>query len=361
MNNNTYKRIIIKVGTKVLSHEDGTLDSAVIEQIVEQIIAIRHLGCEVVLVTSGAVGSGRALLMRDTTKETVADKQVYAAVGQVALMNTYAEYLKKHDVQSAQILVTKEDFRDRVHYQNMEACFLNVLRDNVLPIVNENDVVAIKELIFTDNDELTSLVALQLNADAVFILTSVEGVIAGNLTDQGAQVISEIKMEDLRDTEQFVQTSRSSGGRGGMLTKFAMARKMVAAGITVYMLNGKRRDGIVDIMGGKQLGTKFSPHTKVSSRKRRIAHGDSLARGTIVVNKGFETCIYEGKKVMSLLPIGIIGATGEFIKGDMVKIATAKGKVIGCGIAKSNRESVENSAGTKNGKVVIHYDDMFIY
>jgi glutamate 5-kinase len=356
-----FKRIIIKVGTKVLTNKDGNLDHDIIGHIVEQIIAVRNKGCEVVLVTSGAVGSGRAILKLGNKEETIADKQVYAAVGQVALMNTYAKYLKKYSVQSAQILVTKEDFRDRVHYQNMETCFLNVLRDNVLPIVNENDVVAVKELIFTDNDELTSLVALQLNADAVFILTSVDGVIAGDLNDPNAQVISEIKIEDLRVAEKFVTVDKSSGGRGGMLTKFAMARKMISAGITVFMLNGKKENGIVDLLEGKKLGTKFSPHKKVSSRKRRIAHGDSLARGSIVVNKCFGDQIFEDKKVMSLLPVGIISATGEFKKGDIVKIATEKGKVIGCGISKSDIESINKMAGTKGGRAIIHYDDMFIY
>lgn len=356
-----FKRIIIKVGTKVLTNKDGKLDRNIIEHIVEQIIAVRNKGCEVVLVTSGAVGSGRAIMKSSDKEETPADKQVYAAVGQVALMNTYAEYLKKHNVQSAQILVTKEDFRDKVHYRNMETCFLNVLRDNVLPIVNENDVVAVKELIFTDNDELTSLVALQLNADAVFILTSVDGVIAGDFNDPNAQVISEIKIDDLRSAEKFVTADKSSGGRGGMLTKFAMARKMISAGITVFMLNGKKPSGILDIFDGKQLGTKFSPHKKVSSRKRRIAHGDSLARGSVVVNKCFEDQIFEDKKAMSLLPVGILSATGEFKKGDIVKITTEKGRVIGCGISKSDMESVNNVAGTKGGKAVIHYDDLFIY
>ena len=356
-----FKRVIIKVGTKVLTGDDGNLDHGIIRHIVEQIIAVRNRGCEVVLVTSGAVGSGRALMKSDNKEETIADKQVYAAVGQVALMNTYAEFLKKHGVQSAQILVTKEDFRDRVHYQNMETCFLNVLRDNVLPIVNENDVVVVKELIFTDNDELTSLVALQLNADAVFILTSVDGVIRGDFTDPHAEVIREIKIEDLRSVEKFVTIDKSAGGRGGMLTKFAMARKMITAGITVFMLNGKKRNGIVAIFDGKQLGTAFRPQKKVSSRKRRIAHGDSLARGSIVVNKCLEEQIFEHVKAMSLLPVGIISATGEFKKGDIVKITTEKGKVIGCGIAKSDMESVNKVAGTKGGKPIVHYDDLFVY
>jgi len=356
-----YKRIVIKVGTKVLTKEDGTLDYAVFENIVDQIIAVRTKGCEVVLVSSGAVGSGRALLRQDGRKETPADKQVYAAVGQVALMNTYAAYLAKYGVQSAQILVTKEDFRDRVHYQNMETCLLNVLRDNVLPIVNENDVVAVKELIFTDNDELTSLVALQLNADAVFILTSVDGLVAGDVDDPHVQVIQELKLEDIRSVEKYITGATSRGGRGGMRTKLAMARKMMSAGITVFMLNGKKQNGIADIFEGKSHGTRFLPHTKISSRKRRIAHGDSLARGSITVNQGLEEKIFRDRKVVSVLPVGIIAAEGDFKKGDIVSIKNQHGRVIGCGISRGDRETVQQSIIMKGGKAVIHYDDLFIY
>lgn len=356
-----YKRIIIKVGTKVLTDKDGKLDCSIIKHIVDQIVSIRNKGCEVILVTSGAVGSGRALLKSDKKEETISDKQVYAAVGQVALMNTYAEYLKKYGLQSAQILVTKEDFRDRIHYQNMETCFLNVLRGNVLPIVNENDVVAVKELIFTDNDELTSLVALQLNADAVFILSTIDGVIAGDFNDPNAEAIPEIKIDDLRYAEKFVTSNKSDGGRGGMLTKFAMARKMISAGITVYIFNGKRKNAVTDIFDGKEIGTKFIPEKKISSRKRRLAHGDSLAKGTIVVNKCVEEQIFKDKKVMSILPVGVVSVKGEFKKGDIVKIITEKGRVIGCGISKFDIETIGASLGIKGGKVVVHYDDLFIY
>jgi glutamate 5-kinase len=243
----------------------------------------------------------------------------------------------------------------------MEACFFNVLRKKLVPIVNENDVVSVKELIFTDNDELTSLVALQLNADAVFILTSVEGVIAGEINDPNAKIISEIGIEDLRDAEKFVTNDKSSGGRGGMVTKFAVARKMISAGITVFMLNGKTPNGILSIFQGKQLGTKFSPVRRISSHKRRIAHGDTLARGTIVVNRCVEDKIFTSKIAMSLLPVGIIAAQGEFIKGDIVRIKTESGRTIGCGISKADAESVNKTAGTRGGRVVIHYDDLFVY
>ena len=369
------KRIVVKVGTKVLTAENGQLDLNSIEHIVDQIAAIRRRGYEVLLVTSGAVGSGRALMKKQAgvggKEETMADKQVFAAVGQVALMNTYAGYLKKHGIQSAQILVTKEDFRDRVHYRNMETCFLNVLRGDVLPIVNENDVVAVKELIFTDNDELAGLVALELDADEVIILTSVEGVMAGDPKDPNARVISEINVGDLRAAEKFVTADKTSSGRGGMLTKFAVARKLMSAGITVHMANGKRKNVIVDILDGKSVGgktvdgksvgTRFVPQKEVTSRKRHLAHGDSLARGSITINKCLEERIFSHERAMSILPVGIVAASGEFKKGDIIKVVGDKGKVIGCGIARADMEAVARMAGVKGGRAVIHYDDLFVY
>jgi len=356
-----YKRIVIKVGTKVLTDSNGGLDRTVIKHLVDQIASVRAQGCEVVLVTSGAVGSGRALMAERSRAETLADKQVYAAVGQVALMNTYAEYLAEHGLLSAQILVTKEDFRDRTHYRNMEICFHNVLREKVIPIVNENDVVAVKELIFTDNDELAGLVALQLDADAVVILTSVDGVIAGNVNDPHAQVIARIGLDDIRKAEQYVTTERSSGGRGGMRTKFAMARKLMSAGITVHFQNGRRKNGIVDALDGTLVGTTFVPDKKVSSRKRRIAHGDSLAEGAIVLNACAIEQLTQGGRVMSILPVGVVRAEGSFKKGDLVTVATERGRVVGCGIVRADADSVNRTAGVRKGRAVVHYDDLFIY
>lgn len=355
-----FKRIIIKVGTKVLTNKTGELDHSVIKRLVEQIVDIQKSGCEVVLVSSGAVGSGRAIMKNGSKVETMAEKQVYAAVGQIALMNLYAKYLKKYGVQSAQILVTKEDFRDRIHYENMETCFLNILKSKVLPIVNENDVVAIKELLFTDNDELTSLVALQLDADAVFMLTSVDGVIAGDINGANSSVLSDVTIDELRSVEKFVTLDKSNMGRGGMLTKFAMARKMMSAGITVYLLNGKKGKGILDILNGKKMGTHFIADKKVSSRKRRLAHGDSLARGKIIINKLLEEQILSDKKARSILPVGVVSATGDFKVGDVISIVNQKGRTLGCGITKYDAATVISMVGVKKGRPVIHYDDLFI-
>lgn len=257
-----YKRIVVKVGTKVLSKEDGTLDRAILRHLVEQIAALKKKRIEVILVTSGAVGTGRGLLTLKQDIGSVVQKQVFAAVGQVRLMGMYADLFRKHGYLCAQVLATKEDFRDRQHYLNMKNCFENLLHDKVIPIVNENDVVAIAELVFTDNDELAGLVAAQLCVDAVIVETSVDGVLLSG------RAIPEIRESNAASFRKHVTTERSRGGRGGMGTKFNVAMKLMRLGITTYVVNGKRRNVLVDVLSGKRIGTKFLPEGKVVSRKR---------------------------------------------------------------------------------------------
>ncbi len=248
-----YKRIVVKVGTKVLSKDDGTLDERVLKHLAEQISLLKKKNTEIILVTSGAVGSGRSLLTLKG-KETIPNKQVYAAIGQVKLMNTYSKLFARHGYLCAQVLATKEDFRDGEHYLNMKNCLVGLLYDKVIPIVNENDVVAIKELVFTDNDELAGLVALQLKADAVIILSSVGGVLDGS-----SQAIPEITGRTISSFQKHVRIEKTAGGRGGMVSKFAVARRLMSRGITVYIADGKRKNAVSDIMKGVAIGTKFVP------------------------------------------------------------------------------------------------------
>lgn len=250
------KRIVVKVGTKVLSKTDGTLDEHVLKHLADQIANLKKRGAEVILVTSGAVGSGRSLLTL-RRKETVPDKQVYAAIGQVKLMNTYSKLFARHGYLCAQVLATKEDFRDSEHYLNMKNCLAGLLYGKVIPVVNENDVVAVKELVFTDNDELAGLIALQLEADAVVILSSVAGVLDGN-----SQVIPEITGKTISSFQKHVTTAKTAGGRGGMASKFVVARTLMSHGITVYIADGKRKNVLSDIMKGTIIGTKFIPNKK---------------------------------------------------------------------------------------------------
>ena len=356
-----YKRIVIKVGTKVLTKSNGQLDHAVLSHLVEQIVALMQKGVEVVLVTSGAVGAGRSIVPTSNKKESIADRQVFAAIGQAELIHLYGQLLKGYKIFCAQVLVTKEDFRDKQHYFNMRNCFTNLLRDKVLPIVNENDVTAIQELVFTDNDELAGLVAAQLGVDAAFVLTSVDGVLDGNPKDSTSMVIRKIDLFNIKSLEKYISPERTEFGRGGMLTKFTMARKLASSGIAVHIANGKTRNIIVDLANGISLGTKFLPQKKVSSVKRRIAYSDGLTKGAVIINKCAEGLLISKEKIISLLPIGITKTEGVFEKGEIVDIKNEMGRKIGYGIAQMNNGSIDKVKGLRRGKAVIHYDFMFVY
>lgn len=246
------KRVIVKIGTRVLSQSDGTLDLIFLEHIVGQIVELRKMGIQVVLVTSGAVGAGKSLISLPEVKSDVVRKQAFAAVGQVKLMNTYSEFFAKHNYYCAQVLATKEDFRDETHYLNMKNCFEGLLLDNVVPVVNENDVVAIAELLFTDNDELAGLVAKQLEVDAVIILTGTDGIL-----DENNKTVPEVNSSNIDEVASFISINKSVSGRGGMASKFSVAKELSQNGIAVHIVSGKRKNILVDVVRGEKVGTRF--------------------------------------------------------------------------------------------------------
>jgi glutamate 5-kinase len=327
--------------------------------LVEQVIAVKNQGAEVVLITSGAVGAGRSLIKLKNAKK-IAEKQVLAAIGQVSLMGAYEEAFRKYNRLCAQVLATKEDFRDKVHYLNMRNCFENLLNSGVVPIVNENDVVATTELLFTDNDELAGLVASQLNADAVIILTSVEGFLTGDPKDKNSKVIHEIDFNNISAYQKYIPPDKTTFGRGGMLTKFNIAKKLTFQGITVYFSNGKRKNILSDLMDGKVVGTKFMPRGKSSAVKRRIAYSEGLTKGAVKINKCAEDLLISKTKIMSLLPVGVIGVIGDFSKGDIIEIIGENKQKLGLGIAEYNAAKAKELMGLKKRRPVIHYDHMFI-
>ena len=250
--NNMFKRVIVKIGTGVVSKGNGELDEGILESLVDQIAALRKRGIEVVIITSGAVGAGRSVLSHEGTDTEVVRKQVFAAVGQARLMNIYSALFAKHGYLCAQVLATKGDFRDAEHYQNMKNCFKALILDAVVPIVNENDVVATAELMFTDNDELAGLIVTQLEADTLFILTSTDGILDGN-----KKTVLEVNALNAADVAKFITDDASAFGRGGMKTKFAIARELSEKGTTVYIVNGKTKDVLLDVADGAARGTRF--------------------------------------------------------------------------------------------------------
>lgn len=354
-----YKRIVVKVGTKVITDAGGKIDPAVLKHLVRQITLLRQQGIQIILVTSGAMAAGRSTLFIKG-EERVEQKQVLASVGQVKLMSTYSSLFGEYGFLCAQILVTKEDFRDKVHYNNMQNCFENLLKNNVVPVVNENDTIATTELLFTDNDELAGLIASQLDAEALIILTDVEGVLTGDPKDKSSRIISEIDFKNINSYQKYVSPEKSSFGRGGMLTKFGIAKKLAVQGIATYIVSGKKNNILMDLINGEKIGTKFNPQKKTSSLKRRLAYSEGIAKGAVVVNKCTKEMLLSKTKIMSLLPVGVVGVEGNFKKGDTIEIKSERGQKLGFGIAQYDFLKAKELAGKKNVKPVIHYNYMFI-
>jgi glutamate 5-kinase len=243
----------VKVGTQVLTKADNSLDEGYLVALVLQIVALRQRGLQVILVTSGAVAAGKKFVTTTGCSDVV-QKQIHAAVGQVKLMSTYADLFEKFDYHCAQVLASKEDFRDAMHYENMQNCFEGLLLDNVLPIVNENDVVATAELMFTDNDELAGLVAKQVQASRLIILTSTDGILSGS-----GNTIPAITSRDYDEVLTYITTDTTSGGRGGMFSKFKTAQTLAQAGIATHIVNGRKEQVLLDVMSERATGTTVFP------------------------------------------------------------------------------------------------------
>ena len=354
-----FQKIVVKVGTNVLTREDGLLDMTNISQLIDQIATLKKKGKEVILVSSGAVGAGMSMLDIPKGLNKVVRRQVLSAIGQVRLMEIYRQLFSNYDLFCAQVLATKEDFRDRIHYLNMKNCFYGLARDNIVPVVNENDVISVNELMFTDNDELAGLVAAMTNADALIILSSVDGLLNGPPELEDSEVIPEIDPNE-KKWMQYILPSSSSFGRGGMHTKFRIAQKAAKVGITTIIANGKRPNILLDIDAGDYLGTSFRAKSSLSNVKKWIAYNELEPKGQVFINKGAESVLCSPEKVSSLLPVGIIKIKGDFQKGDLVQLFNEEEKVIGVGLAQYSSTVARESIGKKGKKALVHYDYLFI-
>lgn len=239
------KRIAVKVGSNVLTRADGKLDVTRMSAIVDQIAELRKRGIEVLLITSGAVASGRGELLT-IQKDGVAERQLYAAVGQAKLIEHYYNFFKEYDILVGQILTSRENFEKNSLMVNQKRCITTMLKNGVIPIINENDTVAIKELMFTDNDELSGLVAKMMKVNALIILSNVDGVFMGDPNDSSSRLIREIYTDD--DFSEYISIVKSEFGRGGMKSKMETAQKVAKEGIKVYIANGKKSDILLKLL-----------------------------------------------------------------------------------------------------------------
>lgn len=253
-------RIAVKIGSNVLTRKDGTLDITRMSAIADQVAELHKRGIQIVLISSGAVASGRNEFRPSRELDEVSSRQLYSAIGQAKLMGKYYTLFSEHGIVCGQVLTTKEGLDKSDHYLNQQRCMEVMLTEGVIPIVNENDTLSITELMFTDNDELSGLMAEMMQVDMLIILSNIDGIYNGNPSDPSSTVVRVVPPQG-HDVEQFVQSGTSSLGRGGMLTKCHIARKVAAMGIPVVIANGKTEDILLHIVDHKEdtLCTLFEP------------------------------------------------------------------------------------------------------
>ena len=360
MQQQKFKRIAIKVGSNVLTNNNGTLDVDRIKHIVDQISTLKKEGIDIILISSGAVAAGRAVITDTVKMDAVSGRQLWSAIGQVKLINTYSEAFEKHRLICAQVLTTKENFSDRRHYLNMKNCMSTMLENDVIPIVNENDTISVSELMFTDNDELSGMMSSMMGCEALIILSNVDGIYNGNPSEESSKVIHEISVHD-RSNEEFISTQKSGFGRGGMHTKYSVARKIALEGINVFIANGKRQNILNDIICGNDVPfTKFIPNgKKLKGNKKWLAHSESFTKGIVIVNEGAKNALFD-VKANSLLLIGVLEIKGFFKQGDIIRIQDEAGKQLGLGKSQYDSDEAQTLIGQKAKKPLIYYDYMFL-
>lgn len=357
------RTVVVKVGSNVLANKDGSLDHKVLESIVEQLSRLKELGARVVLVSSGAVASGRSFLQNSfCTGDAVERRQVLAAVGQVSLIAEYQRLFYEKGLYSAQILATKEDFRDRYHYLCMRSCIEAMLHERVVPIVNENDVVAVDELMFTDNDELAGLLASMIGADDLYILSSVDGLFTADPKSADSRFIAVVE-EGCRQWEKYTASgTRSEFGRGGMHTKCRVASRMAELGIATFFANGRKEQMILSLFERREncVSTYFVPAKKKSAVKKWIAHEKGREKGVVLINPCAVQILRDNKKACSLLPVGITDVQGNWEKGDILCIRSEKLDLVGFGRAQYSAKVAKEHIGKKGERPLVHYDYLYV-
>ena len=356
----TLQRIIIKVGSNVLTRDDGKLDITRMSSLVDQIAWLRKHGYEIILVSSGAMASGRGEISISHKLDSVEQRQLFSALGQAKLINLYYDLFREYHIHVGQVLTMKENFSSRREYLNQRACMTVMLDNGVIPIVNENDTVSVTELMFTDNDELSGLIASMMDADALVILSNIDGIYNGSPLDSTSKIIDVVGPG--RDLSEYIRAEKSGFGRGGMVTKCNIARKVADEGIKVIIANGKRDNILVELMTDKSS----VPHTEfvaapqpVSGAKKWIAHSVSFAKGIVSVNEKAAEAL-RGNKAVSLLPIGITSISGDFEEGDIISIVDSNGNSIAVGRAGYSSDDARIFMGQHGKKPLVHYDYMYM-
>ncbi|MBN2024327.1 MAG: glutamate 5-kinase [Pirellulales bacterium] len=366
----TATTLVVKVGTRVLTQSNGQLDEDRVAQLSEQIHRVKVTGRRIALVSSGAVGAGMGRLGLARRPADLAHLQAVAAIGQGALVEAYEKALRAHGHHAAQILLTAEDLDHRTRYLNARNTILTLLDLDAVPIINENDTVAVDELqtTFGDNDRLAAIVTNLIRAPLLVLLSDVDGLFDRSPAEPGAAVIPTVTRFD-ESLRGLVRDSSGGLGKGGMASKLEAARAATAAGENVIIAGGRTPDVLTRILAGEEVGTLFlaQGHT-VAARKRWIGF-TVQPRGALVLDDGARAAVVEQGR--SLLPIGVVEATGHFKKGDVVALQNAQRVEFGRGLINYNFEEIQRIKGLRTDQIrqvlghypydeVIHRDNMVV-
>lgn len=370
----TSEIIAVKVGTRVLAEPSGEINDRQIRALGNQICDMVDAGKKVVLISSGAVGCGVNELKLDRRPADVAKLQAIAAIGQAQLIEKYHDVFAARSKRAAQILLTAEDLDDRARYLNVRNTIFSVLDYGAIPIINENDTVAVDELVtkFGDNDQLAACITTLLPAGLLIILSDVEGLYDGDPEDPNSKLISAVDSIDA-DILKLAGATKSNGkiqlSRGGMKSKLNAARMATLAGENVIIASGRKPDVLTEIMTGKNVGTLFAANDKsVPSRKRWIGFS-TQTHGSVKIDDGALIAIRE--KGRSLLPIGVVSVTGKFQKGDAITIVDSSDREVGRGLSNYSFEELIKIRGLKSDRItqvlerrgyeeVVHRDNLVI-
>jgi glutamate 5-kinase len=347
-----YRRIVVKLGTSLLTGGGNHLNQEVMSNLIGQIARLQEQGAETVIVTSGAIAAGRDKLGLTEKIKGIPYKQVLASVGQSRLMNTYERLFEQHNITVAQALLTKADIADRAGYLNARNTLLALMELRVVCIVNENDVISIdeiKEAKFGDNDNLSAMVANLVDADMLMILTDIGGLYTADPhSDPEAKLIPLVEKIDA-SIKRLGANTASKVGTGGMITKIEAAQVATASGVCVVIAGGREPDVIVRLASGDSIGTHFLPKTtNLESRQRWMLSG-LCTKGKLIIDTGAALALK--KQNRSLLAAGIQTAEGKFGRGDIVAIYDTEGTQIGCGITNYSAGDISIIKGAQSNKI----------
>ncbi len=349
------KKMVIKIGSSSLTSKAGGLDKVSMKRFVNEVSSLIKRGMEVIIVTSGAIAAGLENLNIKKKPEDITLLQAAASIGQVELMRLYSNLFLTSGLKIGQILLTHEDTTRRKQYLNIKNTIKKLISLNIVPVINENDSVAVDEIKFGDNDELAALVAILAESDILIILTDIDG-----MYDKNPRIYSDAKLISYidkinEDIEKAAGGIGSTYGIGGMESKIKAAKICSFSGIKTIIANSRRKNILNKIIAGEDVGTFFAPQTvkKVKSIKKWIAFG-MKTKGGIVIDRGAEEAVLNKGK--SILAVGVVKVDGKFNKGDTLKVFSLDSKLIAKGISNFSSEDIEKIKGKNRDKILSEFD-----